>query len=143
MSFETLDFLLERSQSGKTMVLAVAAPHGEDILGAVAEAEERGVISPILYGDRGKVEKIASELSIDVSSFKMVEEPDEGRAAELAVKAVSSGEADLLMKGNVKTATLLKAVLNKEWGLRSGSLLSHVFLFQIPKVGKVFCMTDG
>jgi phosphate butyryltransferase len=72
-----------------------------------------------------------------------VEEPDEARAAELAVRAVSSGEADLLMKGNVKTATLLKAVLNKEWGLRSGSLLSHVFLFEIPKVGKVFCMTDG
>ncbi|HOI81599.1 MAG: bifunctional enoyl-CoA hydratase/phosphate acetyltransferase [Thermovirgaceae bacterium] len=143
MSFETLDFLLERSQSGKTMVLAVAAPHGEDILGAVAEAKERGVVSPILYGDRSRIEKIASELSIDVSSFNMVEEPDEGRSAELAVKAVSSGEADLLMKGNVKTATLLKAVLNKEWGLRSGSLLSHVFLFQIPKIGKVFCMTDG
>jgi len=125
MSFETLDFLLERSQSGKTMVLAVAAPHGEDILGAVAEAKERGVVSPILYGDRSRIEKIASELSIDVSSFNMVEEPDEGRSAELAVKAVSSGEADLLMKGNVKTATLLKAVLNKEWGLRSGSLLSH------------------
>lgn len=46
MSFETLDFLLERSQSGKTMVLAVAAPHGEDILGAVAEAKERGSYRP-------------------------------------------------------------------------------------------------
>ena len=71
-----------------------------------------------------------------------MQEADEGRA-ELAVKAVSSGEADLLMKGNVKTATLLKAVLNKEWGLRSGSLLSHVFLFQIPRMGRAFCLTDG
>ena len=143
MSFETLDFLLERSLTGKKMILAVASPHGEDILGAVAEAKGRGVVSPILFGDRKKMEKIASELSIDLSSFNMVEEPDDARAAELAVRAVSSGEADPLMKGNVKTATLLKAVLNKEWGLRSGSLLSHVFLFQIPKMGKVFCMTDG
>jgi phosphate butyryltransferase len=143
MSFKTLDFLLERSQAGTTMVLAVAAPHGEDILEAVSEARNRGVVSPILFGDRDKINRIASEFSIDVSSCRVVEEPDEARAAELAVRAVSSGEADLLMKGNVKTATLLKAVLNKEWGLRSGSLLSHVFLFEIPKVGKVFCMTDG
>ncbi len=143
MSFKTLDFLLARSQTGTTMVLAVAAPHGEDILEAVSEAGKRGVVTPILFGDRGRINRIASEYSIDVSSFKVVEEPDEARAAELAVRAVSSGEADLLMKGNVKTATLLKAVLNKEWGLRSGSLLSHVFLFEIPKMGKVFCMTDG
>lgn len=143
MSFETLDFLLERSMTGKTMVLAVAAPHGEDILGAVAEAKDKGVISPILIGDRKRMEKIASGLSIDLSSFDIEEEPDDAKASELAVRAVSSGRADLLMKGNVKTATLLKAVLNKEWGLRSGALLSHVFLFQIPKMNRVYGMTDG
>ena len=143
MPFETLDFLVERSRSGKAVVLAVAAPHGEDILEAVAEARERGVASPRLFGDRARIEKVASEFSIDTSSWALVQETDEGRAAELAVKAVSSGEADLLMKGNVKTATLLKAVLNKEWGLRSGSLLSHVFLFEIPRMGRVFCLTDG
>ncbi|HOG14759.1 MAG TPA: bifunctional enoyl-CoA hydratase/phosphate acetyltransferase [Synergistales bacterium] len=143
MPFETLDFLVERSRSGKAVVLAVAAPHGEDILEAVDEAREKGVASPILFGDRARIEKVASEFSIDTSSWPVVQEADEGRAAELAVKAVSSGEADLLMKGNVKTATLLKAVLNKEWGLRSGSLLSHVFLFEIPRMGRVFCLTDG
>jgi len=143
MPFETLDFLVERSRSGKAVVLAVAAPHGEDILEAVAEAREKGIALPILFGDRERIEKVASEFSIDTSSWPVVQEADEGRAAELAVKAVSSGEADLLMKGNVKTATLLKAVLNKEWGLRSGSLLSHVFLFQIPRMGRVFCLTDG
>ncbi len=143
MSFETLDFLIEQSRSGKAMVLAVVAPHGEDILEAVEEAKRKGVASPTLYGDRARIEKVASEFSIDLSSCPIVQEPDEEKAAELAVKAVSSGEADLLMKGNIKTATLLKAVLNKEWGLRSGSLLSHVFLFQIPKTGKVFCLTDG
>ncbi len=143
MSFRTLDFLLERSMTGKTMVLAVAAPHGEDILGAVAEAKEKGVVSPILIGERKKMEKIAEEHSIDLSTFNIIEEPNDGKAAELAVRTVSSGRADLLMKGNVKTATLLKAVLDKEWGLRSGSLLSHVFLFQVPKIDRVVCMTDG
>ena len=50
MPFETLDFLVERSRSGKAVVLAVAAPHGEDILEAVAEAREKGVALPILFG---------------------------------------------------------------------------------------------
>ncbi|MDO9508302.1 MAG: phosphate butyryltransferase [Thermovirgaceae bacterium] len=143
MSFETLDFLLERSLTGKKMVLAVAAPQGEDILEAVAAARDKGVISPLLFGDRKKMEKIAAELSIDLASFDIVDEPNEAKAAELAVRTVSSGKADLLMKGNVKTATLLKAVLDKEWGLRSGALLSHVFLFEIPKLGRVLSMTDG
>ncbi len=143
MSFETLDFLLERSVTGKRMILAVAAAQGDDILEAVAMARDKGVVTPVLFGDRKKMEKIAADISIDLSSFDIVDEPDDTKASELAVRAVSSGKADLLMKGNVKTAILLKAVLNKEWGLRSGSLLSHLFLFEIPKMNRVFGMTDG
>lgn len=143
MSFETLDFLMERAVSGKKMVLAVAVPQGEDILEAVAAARDRGVVSPVLFGDRKKLDKLASEMSIDLSSFNVVDEPDDHKAVEKAVRMVSSGKADLLMKGNVKTAILLKAVLDKEWGLRSGSLLSHLFLFEIPKMNRVYGMTDG
>jgi len=63
---------------------------------------------------------------------------------EKSVRMVSSGEADLLMKGLVKTSSLLKAVLDKEWGLRTGSLLSHLFLFEIPNLERrVIGISDG
>ncbi|MDN5335254.1 MAG: phosphate butyryltransferase [Synergistales bacterium] len=143
MSFRNLDFLVEESVSGSTMKLAVAAAQDVEVLKAVDDAAKREVVEPVLFGDLQKIEAIAKDLKIDLSTFEVVDETDESTAAEKAVKSVSSGESDLLMKGNVKTATLLKAILNKEWGLRAGSLLSHLFLFHIPKMDKVFGMTDG
>jgi phosphate butyryltransferase len=143
MSFRNLDFLVEESVSGSTMRLAVAAAQDVEVLKAVHDAAKREVVEPVLFGDLRKIEAIAKDLGIDLSPFELVDESDEAAAAEKAVKSVSSGESDLLMKGNVKTATLLKAILNKEWGLRAGSLLSHLFLFHIPRMGKVFGMTDG
>jgi len=143
MSFRNLDFLVEESVSGSTMKLAVAAAQDAEVLKAVHDAAKREVVEPVLFGDLQKIEAIAKGLKIDLSTFEVVDETDESTAAEKAVKSVSSGESDLLMKGNVKTATLLKAILNKEWGLRAGSLLSHLFLFHIPKMDKVFGMTDG
>jgi phosphate butyryltransferase len=143
MSFQNLDFLIEGSTSGNTMRLAVAAAQGVDVLEAVHDAAERGVVEPVLFGNLSKMEAISRDLGIDLTAFEIVDVTDEAEAAEQAVKTVSSGDADLLMKGNVKTATLLKAILNKEWGLRTGALLSHLFLFHIPKMNRVFAMTDG
>lgn len=64
-------------------------------------------------------------------------------AAELSVKAVRNGEADVLMKGNIPTANILKAVLNKEWGLRKGSVLSHVATFEVPNYNRLIFVTDA
>lgn len=61
-------------------------------------------------------------------------------AAELSVKAVRNGEADVLMKGNIPTANILKAVLNKEWGLRKGSVLSHVATFEVPNYNRLILL---
>jgi phosphate butyryltransferase len=68
--------------------------------------------------------------------------PDNERAVETAVKMVSRGDGDILMKGNIPTPTLLKAVLNKEWGLRSGQLLSHFALFEVAAYHKLIGVTD-
>ncbi len=143
MQLKNLDFLLEKCKAAPRMTLAVACPQGDDILEAVADAAQEGVVDPVLVGSRGKTMAIAESLGLDISGLEFVDEPDDALAAEKAVRMVSSGEAHLLMKGNVKTAVLLKAVLNKEWGLRSGSLLSHLFLFQVPRMPGVIGMSDG
>ncbi|HOV28550.1 MAG TPA: bifunctional enoyl-CoA hydratase/phosphate acetyltransferase [Synergistales bacterium] len=143
MQLKNLDFLLEKCKAAPRMTLAVACPQGDDILEAVADAAQEGVVDPVLVGNRGKTLAIAESLGLDISGLEFVDEPDDALAAEKAVRMVSSGEAHLLMKGNVKTAVLLKAVLNKEWGLRSGSLLSHLFLFQVPRMPGVIGMSDG
>lgn len=143
MSFESLDFLLERAREGNRRRLAVACAQDSDVLEAVCEAQREGVIRAVLVGDRERIRQVASRLDVELGRLEIVHEEDDEKAVRKAVQMVSSGEADILMKGLVKTATLLKAVLNKDWGLRSGAMLSHLFLLEAPLQKKVFGMTDG
>ena len=144
MTMQKLDFLLEESRKGRPMTLALACPYGDDALAAVARAGREGVVKTVLVGDGSRIRALAENDGCDLSGVDIVDEKNEEKAVELSVRMVSSGEADLLMKGLVKTFTLLKAVLDKEWGLRTGSLLSHLFLFEIPAMNRrVIGISDG
>jgi phosphate butyryltransferase len=122
--------------------LVLAAAEDFNALSAVMKAAEDGIIEPVLVGDKEEILRFAAENSFDLSDIRMIHEPDPTQATEIAVKMVRSGQADFLMKGNVGTSTLLKAVLNKEWGLRSGSLLSHIAFFEVEAYHKIFAVTD-
>ncbi len=144
MTMQKLDFLLEESRKGRPMTLALACPYGDDALAAVTRAGREGVVKAVLVGDAARIRTLAGQDGCDLSGVTIVDEKDDEKAVERSVRMVSSGEADLLMKGLVKTSTLLKAVLDKEWGLRTGSLLSHLFLFEIPAMNRrVIGISDG
>ena len=144
MKMKNLDVLIQRCCDGKKMKVAVACPHGLDTLEAACRAKRENIVDPVLVGDPDVISKIALENELELDGIEIVEASDDRSASEISVKMVSSGSADLLMKGLVKTATLLKAVLNKEWGLRTGSLLSHLLLFEAPILGdKVMGISDG
>lgn len=144
MEFRDLNFLLERCCQEKKMNLVVACPHGADTLGAVCKAHHDGLVKGILVGKRDKIMQVALEEGFDLEGLEIEDTKSDYEAAERSVRMVSCGEGDLLMKGLVKTADLLRAVLNKEWGLRTGSLLSHLLLFEAPLLGdRVLAMSDG
>lgn len=142
MTIESLESLLEL-ENKEVMKLAVVACEDEEVLEAVVESSRRGISEPILIGDIEKTKSIAKEKGLDISSYRVIDEKDLSLASEIGVKMVSNGEANFIMKGLVDTATLLKAVLNKEWGLRTDSLLSHVMVYQIPSYSKLIYLTDG
>jgi phosphate butyryltransferase len=142
MGIKKLEELLELKNKGK-MKLAVVASHDEEVLEAVVESSKLGISEPILIGDKDKTIAIAQEKGLDISEYKIIDEKDLNLAAEIGVKMVSNGEANFIMKGLVDTSILLKAVLNKEWGLRTESLLSHVMVYQIPSYKKLIYLTDG
>lgn len=144
MQFRDLNFLLEKCCQEKKMNIVVTCPHGADTLGAVCKAHQDGLVRGILVGNRGKIAQVALEEGLDLEGLEIEDTGNDYEAAERSVQMVSSGDGDLLMKGLVKTADLLKAVLNKEWGLRTGSLLSHLLLFEAPLLGnRVLAMSDG
>jgi phosphate butyryltransferase len=135
--------LVAVAKSKGKRVISVAAAHDEEVLEAINEAVKEGLVTPILYGNKKKIEEIAKEKNIDLSGYEIEDVPDDKKAAELAVKAVSSGKADMIMKGLLSTGVYLGAILNKEWGLRAGGVLSHIMLFESPIAERVMCLTDA
>lgn len=138
-----LDELLAAAKQGQTMRLVVAAAQDEDVLGAVCKAAEEGLIIPILVGDRNAIFEIADREALNISNYEIVDITDLTEAAKASVKMVSEGKGDFLMKGLIDTAILLKAVLDKEIGLRTDRLLSHVMIYDIPHYHKLIYLTDG
>lgn len=125
---------------GKKLVLAAA--QDQHSLGAVIRAWQNKVIEPILVGDKEAIQNICASNNYDITGVRIIHEPDTEMAVEIAVKMASNKQADVLMKGKVGTSTLLKCVLNKEWGLRTGNLLSHFALFEVDTYHKVIAVTD-
>jgi len=142
MEIKKLEELLKLKYQSP-MKLAVVACHDEEVLEAVIESKRKGIADPILIGDKEKTINIAKEKGFDLSSYKIIDEKDLSGAAEIGVKMILNGKANFIMKGLVDTSILLKAVLNKEWGLRTDSLLSHVMLYEIPNYSKLIYLTDG
>ena len=143
MEHKKLDFLFDLCSAKGLKKIAVACPYGDDTLGAVCEAHRRGMVEAVLVGDENRIRSQAEKSGFSLEGVEILHDDDDYRATEKTIRLVSSGEADLLMKGLIKTAVLLKGVLNKEWGLRTGSLLSHLVFFEIGKLGKVISVTDG
>ncbi|MEH7124454.1 phosphate butyryltransferase [Bacillus sp. JJ1773] len=140
-----LDSLIERATQFQMKTVAVAAAEDHEVIEAVSEAVKRNLANFLLYGDKEQILKIVNKHENLASSknIQIIHTLSNGLAAENAVKAVKLNEADVLMKGNVPTATILKAVLNKEYGLRTGSVLSHVSVFEVPSYDKFIIITDA
>jgi phosphate butyryltransferase len=122
--------------------LVLAAAHDTQSLGAVLRAGNENIIKPILIGNRELIEEISLKSGFSLEGITVIDEKDNIKAIDLAVQMVNRGDADVLMKGNVGTSDLLKSVLNKEWGLRTGNLLSHFALFEVDNYHKLIALTD-
>jgi phosphate butyryltransferase len=134
---------LLKLKNNKRMKLVVIASHDKEVLQSVKGCYDYGLIEPILIGDLKKTKKLAEELNISIENYYSIDEKDLEKAAEIGVKLISSGNADFIMKGLIDTSILLKALLNKEWGLRTESLLSHVMIYDIENYHKLLYLTDG
>lgn len=130
----------KKQEKTKRLVLAVAQDH--HALDAAYKAYKQGIIQPILVGYKIEIDALATKHGYNLSGIEIIDELDKQKAVEIAVKLVKDGKAEILMKGNVATATLLRAVLNKDHGLGTGTLISHLALFELPTYHKLIGLTD-
>jgi len=142
MVLKNLNDLRRIVEGGPRKKLVLAAAQDQHSLGAVIKAWKENIIDPILIGDKEGIQNICLENNYDITGLPIIHEPNTEMSVEKAVRMTSSRQADILMKGMIGSSTLLKCVLNKEWGLRTGNLLSHFALFEVETYHKVIAVTD-
>ena len=134
--------LMENTGKRGGVTVCVAAAQDEEVLRALKEAHDIGIASAILVGDEDLIRPLAEKAGLPPDT-PIVHEPDPFGAAAQAVKLVKTGEASVLMKGLINSGDFLKAVVDREAGLRNGSILNHVAAFEIPGERKLVFHTDG
>ncbi|GAB4332878.1 MAG: phosphate butyryltransferase [Calditrichia bacterium] len=135
--------LVEEVKSGEPRTISVAVAQDADVLEALQKAREENLASAVLVGDQKKIEELAKSGNVDLSKFEIINVEEEKAAVKTAINLIREGKANVLMKGLCSTATLLKGVLDKEEGLRSAGLLSHLALFELPAYHKLIMMSDA
>lgn len=139
----SIDAIVEHAKRRGSKKLAVACAGDESVLSAVEMAREAGLIEAVLLGDRAEIDRAAEAASVDLSRYEIMDFSSKEDACKEAVGLVSSGKADFIMKGMAETATIMRAVLDRQSGLRTGKKLSHVSVMEVPGHHKLFIITDG
>lgn len=139
----TLDQIVRAVKDNEPKTIAVAQAADDDVLLSLDAAHRLGLAKFILIGNPDAIRDLAKRLGVDwISDGMIVPAFTDAEAARAAVAHVRDGRADTLFKGHLHTGTFLKAVLDKETGLRSGSLLSQCSVYENPRNGRLMYLTD-
>ena len=140
---EKYERLIARCKALTPVPTAVAHPCDESSLKGAVEAAELGILQPILVGPRARIEAVAAQFQLDISSYEIVDAPHSHAAADLAVQLVREGKAELLMKGSLHTDELMGAVVRTGTGLRTERRISHAFIMDVPNLDRPLIVTDA
>ena len=138
---KNFDELLTAVREEEPRRVSVAAANDPASIEALSMAASENLATCVLVGDSRKIKKIASDLGVDLGGIDVIHEPDDIAAARKSVALVSGGKAEIAMKGHIHTDDFLRAVLDREVGLRSGNVMSHVFIVEMDE--RLLFVTDG
>lgn len=141
--FKSLGELVEAAKKLGRQRIAVAVGQDPDVIESLKRAGEIGLAEGIFVGDQDKIRRLADKVGLKISDSNLIHETDQSACAQKAIGLVREGKADLLMKGKVATATLIRAVLDRETGLRTGRHLCQVIVFEVPGFNRLMIMSDA
>jgi phosphate acetyltransferase len=141
--FHVFNKFLDRCKNLPAIATSVCWPLSGVALRGAVEAAAEGLIQPTLFGDETKIKALAASLDLDISAFPIVQADNEAKAAELSVAMCRSGNAQAMMKGSLHTDELMKAVMQRETGLRAGRRITHVFVMDTPAYPRTLLITDA
>ncbi len=141
----TFDSLMAAAASLPEQRIIVVLPRNRETFEAISDAITRLKTTFLLVGDDQTIRSRTTELGIPDHAFTSIHHPLPPDALRCCVDLLRKGDAGIFMKGSVDTGTMMRAVLDESAGLRTGRLLSDVFLTEVPfRQGNKFLMiTDG
>ena len=140
--FKNFIDVIDKCKSIGPFTLSVANAEDAELLKALALSESMGLTRALLTGNKAKIAPMAEKAGL--KDYSIVEANGDQESAAKAVEAVREGKADLLMKGLVNTSVFMRAILNRETGLRGEGLISLVAAYELPGHPKlIFCTDSG
>jgi phosphate butyryltransferase len=135
---ELRDFAVRQGRKDCIVVKA----EDETVLEGVRRAQELDIINPILIGHKNEIVASAEKGGLDLQDIEIIDIADEKEAIKKGVSIVQV-KGDFLMKGLLSTSSFLKGILDKDFGLRTGKILSHIAVLEMPGYHKLLFMSDG
>lgn len=139
----TMEELVQKARTLPTKTLVVACADDPHVLEAVDMARKQNIVTPVLVGNKTAICNTLATLEIDSTNYQFIDESDDVIACQKAVRLVHDNADYFLMKGLVATSTILRAALDKEYGLRTKNRISHVTVMEVATHPKLLFMTDG
>jgi phosphotransacetylase len=134
---------LQSRADARASAVSVAVAGGDDptVLRALESAVARGWVRPLVIGPEPAIRSLADELQVSLNGMVLISSaPDE--VASTAVAEVRAGRAQAIMKGQIATPALMKAILDPDSGMRTGRVICQVVLMEIPRDGRRFLLAD-
>jgi phosphate butyryltransferase len=140
---KTLNDILNLAKRIGPKKIAIASAEDFEILCALEQARKEKIVRGILVGDEKKISSLLVQAKMDEENFEIINETDSFKASLLCCDLINEKKADLMMKGLVGTSSFMRAILDKEKGLSTGKLLTHLAVFEIPDYPKLLMLTDA
>lgn len=138
-SFKTLIDLAEKI--GKKRCVVIMA-QDSTVLEGIKLAQKLNLIYPVLVGDQTSIKEHGKTVDLDLDNVEIHNAAEENEALKKGIELVKE-KGDFLMKGMLSTSRFLKGILNKDWGLRTSDVLSHIAVLEVPGYDKLIFMSDG
>ncbi|TDR41570.1 phosphotransacetylase [Tahibacter aquaticus] len=138
-----LEALVELACSGPPLRTAVVHPCDPASLTGALQAQARGLMQAVLVGPRARIVAAAEQAGLDLTGTELIDVPHSHAAADRAVELAREGRVAALMKGALHTQELMRAVVARESGLRTGRRMSHVFAVEVEHYPRILFITDG
>lgn len=143
MKIATFEDMITAARQVGPVKAAVAAPHDPEVLRAVNQAQGSGIVKATLVGDQPAIEAIATQEGLGLTRVDIIHEPDPRRATRQVISLAREGDVHVVVKGQIQTAELLTAALNRHVGIRGPGLLTHVAIFELPGLDRLIYLSDS